>query len=388
MNYQLPFKLGDKVIELGGGNNPIFHPNVDTRKLPTVDMVIDFNNPPYVELKNNEYDLVYSSYLIEHISWRKVKEFVNEIYRILRPGGKAYIITANLYEQCKAVANSNKWDENFSTMIFGDLDYPENSHKFGLSPDYAIQLFKEIGFKKVDVIPHPNCKTDMIIDAAKIMTVETVVQKDSYSPYNRAYYDGDSKQGYHPPGYSNFPSNYTIANEILSQLKQLKIENQCTTKDVNISNVLELGGGRGYISHILEGKGINATCLDVARHCWYTRTCKNFVLADATERLPFENKQFDLAFSKDFLEHIPEEKIDNLVKDVARVSMRGFHLVTFSDHPHSRDDSTHQCLKSKDWWISKFKEFSDPDYIYTIEDKDVYEHSDLDVIKKFHTSMM
>lgn len=152
--FNLPFKY-DKVIELGGGNRPIFHPNADVRKLPGVDIVIDFNNLPYLELKSNEYDLVYSSYLMEHVSWRKVKEFINEIYRILKPNGKVQIITANLYEQCKIIANNKEWDDNFSTMIFGDLDYPENSHKCGFSPDYARKLFKEVGFRHVDIIPHP-----------------------------------------------------------------------------------------------------------------------------------------------------------------------------------------------------------------------------------------
>ncbi len=163
------------------------------------------------------------------------------------------------------------------------------------------------------------------------------------NPYDRAYFDGDSKQGYYPPGYQNFPSNYTIANKIL---------------ELKPKSFLELGGCRGYISHILESQGIDSTTVDVAPHCWHTRACKKFILADATNKLPFQNKQFDLLFSKDFLEHIPEDKIDDLIKETIRVSKRGLHLVTFSGHPNAQDDKTHKCLKDRTWWIEKFNQLS------------------------------
>ena len=157
--------------------------------------------------------------------------------------------------------------------------------------------------------------------------------------YDRAYFDGDSRQGYYPPGYQNFPSNYTIANKIL---------------ELKPKSFLELGGCRGYISHILESQGVDSTNVDIAPHCWHTRACKKFVLADATDKLPFSDKQFDLIFSKDFLEHIPEDKIDNLIRETIRVSKRCLHLVTFSGHPNAQDDKTHKCLKDREWWIEKF----------------------------------
>lgn len=196
-------------------------------------------------------------------------------------------------------------------------------------------------------------------------------------PFVRSYFDGDSKQGYHPPGYTNFASNYTISEHIL------KLEPKP-------QSVLELGGCRGYISHILENSEdkIDSTCLDIAKHCFYTRVCKKFVLADATEKLPFQDKQIDLCFSKDFLEHIAEDKLDYLIKEIVRVSKRSLHLVTFSSHPNAYNDKTHQSIKDKKWWLDKFDRITkDTEYIYTIADKEEYEHSNLETIKKFHPSM-
>ena len=159
-----------KVVELGGGENLRYHPNVDVRKLPTVDIVADFERP--LPLPDNEYDLVYSSYVLEHISWRKVRQFIKEILRILKPGGKAEIVTANLLEQCRVVANSSEWQEDFSCLIFGGQEHEAGVHKCGFSPDYAKKLFKELGFSTIVVRPHPVSSTDMIIEAFKPTNID------------------------------------------------------------------------------------------------------------------------------------------------------------------------------------------------------------------------
>lgn len=175
--------------------------------------------------------------------------------------------------------------------------------------------------------------------------------------YNRAYFDGDSEQGYRKPGYRNFPSNYSFAAEIL----KMKPE-----------SVLELGGCRGYITRMLETRGVKAVCLDVSKHCFMTRACGFFVLADATRPLPFEDKQFDAAFSKDFMEHIDESRLPALIKEMARVSKRGFHAVTFSTHPAAHEDSSHRTLKPESWWWELFRAAA-PDYPVMIVDKETIE---------------
>lgn len=133
--------------------------------METVDTVCDFEKP--LPLPSNEYDMVYSAYCLEHVSWRNIRNLIREIYRVLKANGRAVIITANLLEQCRVVANSQVWDENFSCLIFGNQDYGENSHKSGLSVEYAVKLFKEVGFKTVNVAPLPHCITDLIIEAIK-----------------------------------------------------------------------------------------------------------------------------------------------------------------------------------------------------------------------------
>ena len=154
-----------KIIELGGGNFPQFHPNIDCRKVDNVDIVADFEK--LLPLPSDEYDLVVSKFVIEHISWRNVRQFVQEIHRILKLNGQAILITANLLEQAKQIASKPMWDGSESNLIFGGQDHEGNFHKCGFSPEYAIRLFKEAGFGKVEVAPLPDCATDMIVRAIK-----------------------------------------------------------------------------------------------------------------------------------------------------------------------------------------------------------------------------
>jgi len=157
-----------KAIELGGGQNAQFHPNVDMRKGIGVDIVADFNEP-LTMIESDAYELVYCRYAIEHLSWRKVEGFVKEMFRICDKGGLVFVITANLYEQCKrAVEEEAKGNWGMvSCMIFGDLDYPENSHKVGFSPSYIKKLFEDAGFVSVVVSPLEGCVTDLILQAQK-----------------------------------------------------------------------------------------------------------------------------------------------------------------------------------------------------------------------------
>lgn len=167
--YSLPFKKNDKIIELGGGSNPSYHPNLDVRNIPNVDLVVDFNKS--LPIPNNEYQGIFCKYAIEHISWRMIRFFLSECYRILTPSGKAIFITANLLEQARVLVNSpsDKWCDNYIGMIFGGQDYGENAHQSGFSPDYIMRILKGIGFKDIKITPIYSDfgPTDMTIEATK-----------------------------------------------------------------------------------------------------------------------------------------------------------------------------------------------------------------------------
>ena len=160
-----------KVIELGGGSMPQWQPNVDVRYCfddqgrPTVAFTADFDKP--LPIASDEWDVVFSRYAIEHISWRAVAGFVAEVHRILRPGGTAVIVTADAQAQMRWALAQEIWDDRISQCLGGDQDYSENSHKTFFSPQWALRLFQEQGFVKVIVYPHGELGTDLVIEATK-----------------------------------------------------------------------------------------------------------------------------------------------------------------------------------------------------------------------------
>jgi len=359
--YMLRFKEGGKVIEFGGGKYPILHPNVDIMEDPNVDIIADFNKP--LPFSDKAYDGIFCRYAIEHLEWRNVEGFIKELYRILKPGGKAIVITANTLEQCKRIVNEGI-NKDTVELIFGSQEFPDfgGAHKSGYSPNYAKKLFQDAGFRFIKTVPHPSSVTDMIIEAHKIDEV-----------FERQYFE-DGTYGY--KDYRDFATHYSTARIIMK---------------LNPQSVLDVGGGRGYITRLLENNGIPGICIDISKHCWHTRATNSFLLWDArdvpwTKKLGagsgagtsiIGNKEFDLCFSLNFLEHIPEEKLDDVIKEMIRVSNRGLHGIHFTESPYEEQDVdvdvTHCTTKPKSWWEEKFKNI-DPNYKVTLEHPRILEY--------------
>ena len=169
--YTLPIK-DNKVLEIGGGDKPILRPNMDVRAMTTVDIVHNFNDLP-LPFASNQFSLIYQGYSLEHISWRKIWDYVTEIHRILLPGGVFCALTANLYAQCKRIVDVGEsgFTQDLCTMIFGDQNYDNkewiyNSHYVGWSPSWLEKKLKECGFNHVKMWAYP-IETDMIFEAYK-----------------------------------------------------------------------------------------------------------------------------------------------------------------------------------------------------------------------------
>jgi predicted SAM-dependent methyltransferase len=331
MSYFLPFKENQKILELGGGNCPQFRPNLDIRKEPNVDIVADLNES--LPIKNEEWDGIYSSYQLEHLSWRKIKSFIKEVYRILKPGGCAVFITADLLEQARIITEVPELNDKWVGMIFGDNDYPENAHRAGFSPEYAGRLFKEAGFERVSVIRHPNWRGDMIIEVEK-------AKMSRKELFNKNYFHGGEKVGgYANEGYRDFYQHWITYSKILKE---------------NPKSILELGCARGFILKKFQDIGVPVQGIEISNHCQLTKSVKEILEWDVCNTpWPFQDKQFDFCFSIAVLEHIPEEHLPAIVQEIQRVSSRGMHGVDFGDNDDGFD-KTHCTLRPHSWWENIF----------------------------------
>lgn len=165
MTYTFPFTPGHKVIELGGGDAPLFHPNVDTRYGVATDFTANFEEP--LPITSEEWDGVFCKFALEHISWRKVPGFLIEVHRILKPGGVAVFVTANAEAQMRWALARGDWDEKIAQCLGGDQDYADNAHKAFFNPAYLARLFREAGFMRVLVLPFGELQTDLIVEAER-----------------------------------------------------------------------------------------------------------------------------------------------------------------------------------------------------------------------------
>ena len=353
-NYTINFRQGSKVMEIGGGNNPIVHPNMDVRAGDNIDIVHDLSKFPW-PIDDNSYDGIFSKYCLEHLSWRDIKQAIDELYRILRPGGKGVFFLPNTLEQCKKVVDEGI-NEGSIEMLFGSQEFDPRhigAHKTGFSPEYAKKLFKEAGFGQITIFEHPNTITDMIIEVDK-MNEEDVFEREYFEEGTIGY-----KQ------YRDFPQHYTTARKIMEML----FPKGGPSRDPSTIKVLELGAARGYVTRILENKGIKAVAMDISKYCYHTRATTNFILHDIID-VPwhkarvFGDKEFNITFSINVLEHIPEEQIDKVITEMARVSEAGLHGIHYTDAPYKESpdiDVTHRTMHPKSWWQEKFREIA-PDY--------------------------
>lgn len=401
-------KPNDILVELGCGSNPILHPRcqggkdlcVDVRWCenaqgqPTVDFVADFNE--ILPISSEEFDGVISQYTIEHISWRKVKQFVSEMFRILKPGGRCVIICPNTEAQFQWYqSNPNGWDnhdafESASCCLFGDQDYPENTHKSFFSPTIANQLFSAVGFENVKTMAYGSRNTDMVIECSKptgskidtkyvdsevnpvfVKVVEPAKQKVPSKVYTREemydkhYFNGGGKVGgYANEGYRDFPCHEITARHILARKPE---------------SVLEVGAARGYVLKRIQDAGVYGKGLEISKHCYMTRVCEGIYLGDLCNTpwisevchvIP-TGRKIDLCYSIATLEHIPEQFLPAVIAQIADVSKRGLHGVDFGQKDDGWD-RTHVTLKSKEWWLNQFGEHA-PGYPVEIVDKEELE---------------
>lgn len=346
-----------KIIELGGGANPQFHPNVDVRHCvdkdgnQTTDFTANFEEP--LPISSDEWDAVFSHFALEHVSWRKIPDFLKEVLRILKPNGKAVFVIPNTEAQIQWIKDHPEgWDskppfESASCVLFGDQDYSDNTHKAYFNPIIVKDLFSQVGFQDIVIRAYGDRDTDLCVEAIKplpasIKLVETnqsiPVDMTREEMFDKHYFNGGGKVGgYAREGYWDYNCHEVTAQNILARKPE---------------SVLELACARGYVLKRIQDAGIPGYGLEISKHCYLSRVADNIIQYDICKTpWPIEGeKQFDLCTSIAFFEHVPEEFLPQIFEELKRVSKRGLHGIDFG-HKDDGFDLTHRTLRPKSWWI-------------------------------------
>ena len=163
-------------------------------------------------------------------------------------------------------------------------------------------------------------------------------------------------------GYSNYKYIPTRSYEEASTLKERWKE----------GNVLDYGCAKGYLVHTLCQLGLDAYGFDISK----------YAVENAHERVKDKiltnlfNTEFDYIICKDVMEHIPEDNIPIILKELNNILIdEALFVIPLGDNDKFRIreyeiDVTHVTKKDEDWWIDKFKEagFEIVDFKYKFGD--------------------
>jgi len=131
---------------------------VDIREDCTPDYRCSVDNLPF---DNDEFDLVFSSHVLEHFPRAKWQSVLHEWMRIVKPGGDIMLSLPNIEW---AIKNFDPKSKDVMNVLYGAQSYPEDFHYTGLTPEIIKLEFTKNKFK---LINEEHSGYNMILRATK-----------------------------------------------------------------------------------------------------------------------------------------------------------------------------------------------------------------------------
>lgn len=117
------------ILDIGCGDEKVEGAiALDMRKTKSVDILADARKLP---LKDNVFDHVFCSHLIEHFSHRETESVLGEWVRVLKQGGTIEIRCPDLRARALLFFLNPSWQN--VRNIYGEQDYEGNQHRCGFS---------------------------------------------------------------------------------------------------------------------------------------------------------------------------------------------------------------------------------------------------------------
>lgn len=180
----------------------------------------------------------------------------------------------------------------------------------------------------------------------------------------------DLTQGVNDPVIEHFQASRRLRSEIdTTAIEQAKYKKQWTSdytpsrcaifmgrfiyeKSLPGEKLLDIGCGNGMVTRDLNQMGHQCTGLDITL-AGVTGDKSGFVEAPIW-RMPFKDSEFDMTFSTDTMEHLPEELVETAIKEIFRITKsESKHVI--ATFPHEKDgEQLHLTVKPISWWQEQF----------------------------------
>ncbi len=102
----------------------------------------------WIPFKNESIEYIYSSHFLEHLYLNEARKLINEMYRVLKPGGAVRIVVPDL----DAIVSLLKKGKTTQALkgLYEDYKIAEfDTHKYSYNFDILKNELSRVGFKKI-----------------------------------------------------------------------------------------------------------------------------------------------------------------------------------------------------------------------------------------------
>jgi SAM-dependent methyltransferase len=125
--------------------------------------------------------------------------------------------------------------------------------------------------------------------------------------------------------------------------------------------LLDVGCGTGAaVRYHREIGGLEAYGFDFAQPAmdvWRNHEVDRYCVVGSAEDIPFRSDSFDIVTCTDVFEHIPEENVPAVLREMYRVGNNHFFFAialkaAYEKMPHDGSEP-HICVKTPEWWVGQ-----------------------------------
>ena len=131
---------------------------------PGSDVDIVGNVRDLTSLADASWDEIYASHILEHIPMDGILPALQDIFRILKPGGKLMVSVPDLETLCRLFLRP-ELDKvgrfHVMRMIFGAQSDPHDFHYIGLNFEFLSEFLAGAGFSGIERVPSFGLFDDM-----------------------------------------------------------------------------------------------------------------------------------------------------------------------------------------------------------------------------------